>query len=227
MSAALTRVLQQKQLAINEGVKIIRNIVKTTPAPTGFTTQELYKLALKQPPPPDYRPLTPRPSPTTPAKLVNRGGQNNIKVEAPQPPHPEHPIRSISLLKRRILPILEGEQLLQKARAQRVLAHAGATKKGKDAQRATETVWVWQPVDPSTLPPRPAPEPPKEVYGADVGVGEDWGHLNRRRQRARREKVRADVHAMKVAEGIARYRERATAGAALREKQAQQAALRQ
>jgi len=113
-----------------------------------------------------------------------------------------------------------------------VPAHAAA-KRDQQAQDsaegapATETVWVWQPINPSTLPPRPVPEPPKEVLGADVGVGEDLGHLNRRRMSARKSKILADVHAMKVAEGIARYRQRSAAGAALREKQAQQAALRQ
>jgi hypothetical protein len=33
----------------------------------------------------------------------------------------------------------------------------------------------------------------EEVFGAEVGVGEDWSHLNKRRRRAREEKVARDV----------------------------------
>jgi len=36
-------------------------------------------------------------------------------------------------------------------------------------------------------------EKDEEVLGAEVGVGEDWGHLNKRRRRAREEKVKKDV----------------------------------
>jgi hypothetical protein len=33
----------------------------------------------------------------------------------------------------------------------------------------------------------------EEVFGTEVGVGEDWGHLNKRRRRAREGKVARDV----------------------------------
>jgi hypothetical protein len=36
-------------------------------------------------------------------------------------------------------------------------------------------------------------EKDEEVFGAEVGVGEDWSHLNKRRRRAREEKVSRDV----------------------------------
>jgi hypothetical protein len=35
------------------------------------------------------------------------------------------------------------------------------------------------------------------AFGAEVGVGEDWDHLNRRRRRAREEKVERDVRWMR------------------------------
>ncbi|KAG1744149.1 uncharacterized protein EDB91DRAFT_1080941 [Suillus paluster] len=53
-----------------------------------------------------------------------------------------------------------------------------------------------------TPPPKPSPAPTlskSELLGlprltaADVGVGEDWSHLNKRRQRARKEKVERDL----------------------------------
>lgn len=36
-------------------------------------------------------------------------------------------------------------------------------------------------------------KPVKPVFGKEVGVGADWSHLNKRRQRAREEKVEKDV----------------------------------
>jgi hypothetical protein len=38
------------------------------------------------------------------------------------------------------------------------------------------------------------------VFGAEVGVGEDWGHLNKRRRRVREEKVERDVKWMRKLE---------------------------
>ncbi len=54
--------------------------------------------------------------------------------------------------------------------------------------------WLWQlkahvPEDP--------PRPEKKTFGAEVGVGEDWSHLNKRRQRARQERVGRDVQWMR------------------------------
>lgn len=60
--------------------------------------------------------------------------------------------------------------------------------------------WLWR--------PRTSPHPPTKwelikskdkgpLFGAEVGNGEDWGHLNKRRQRARVGKVRRDMQFMK------------------------------
>lgn len=46
------------------------------------------------------------------------------------------------------------------------------------------------------------PPPAKEVYGREVGVGLDVSHLNKRRQRARVEKVSAAVMKMKELNGL-------------------------
>jgi hypothetical protein len=55
----------------------------------------------------------------------------------------------------------------------------------------TANVWLWK----MKAPPPPPPEAKKEkpVFGTEVGVGEDWSHLNKRRQRAREGKVARDV----------------------------------
>ncbi|KAI0330082.1 hypothetical protein GY45DRAFT_1371049 [Cubamyces sp. BRFM 1775] len=44
------------------------------------------------------------------------------------------------------------------------------------------------------------PEPVKQVFGKEVGVGADWSHLNKRRQRAREGKVKMDVEWLKELE---------------------------
>ncbi|KAI0769743.1 hypothetical protein BD413DRAFT_477129 [Trametes elegans] len=46
-------------------------------------------------------------------------------------------------------------------------------------------------------PPPPAAAEDVRPFGAEVGVGADWGHLNRRRRRAREGKVDRDVEWMK------------------------------
>ena len=74
------------------------------------------------------------------------------------------------------------QRLARMTKAQRKLA-AGHLK--------TETkVFAWR-VKPPQSAPKQKPEP--EVFGTAVGVGEDWSHLNKRRQRAREESIRRDV----------------------------------
>ena len=69
---------------------------------------------------------------------------------------------------------------------------------------AMTDVWLWR----TRARPPPPPEPKKEkpVFGAEVGVGGDWSHLNKRRQRAREEKVARDVTWLKDLEKIRRER---------------------
>lgn len=57
------------------------------------------------------------------------------------------------------------------------------------------STWVWQLVDKSKERSWEGTKKDKdeEVFGAEVGVGEDWSHLNKRRLRARGEKVAKDV----------------------------------
>lgn len=57
------------------------------------------------------------------------------------------------------------------------------------------STWMWQLVDKSkeSSLDRTKKDEDKEVFGAVVGVGEDWSYLNKRRRRAREEKVARDV----------------------------------
>ena len=56
------------------------------------------------------------------------------------------------------------------------------------------STWMWQLVDKteSSLEGTKK-DKDEEVFGAEVGVGEDWSHLNKRRRRAREGKVARDV----------------------------------
>ena len=49
--------------------------------------------------------------------------------------------------------------------------------------------WVWQ----RRIVNVPNPPRPKAVYGTEVGVGEDFSHLNKRRQRSREASIQRDV----------------------------------
>jgi hypothetical protein len=62
--------------------------------------------------------------------------------------------------------------------------------------------WMWQLVDKSNEVSRAAMDKSEEerVLGAEVGVGEDWSHLNKRRREAREEKVARDVKWVKKVE---------------------------
>ena len=57
------------------------------------------------------------------------------------------------------------------------------------------STWMWQSVNRSNewSLENTKKDDKEEVVGTEVGVGEDWGHLNKRRRRAREEKVVRDV----------------------------------
>jgi len=203
---SLARVSAQNQAAVREGLKIVRKLVATNPYPDGFTTAELFKLAVKEAPPADYKYENP------PLRLAARSRGGNQKNTVPLPPHPDHPIRSMTFLKHSVLPILEGNKELEIVRTTRIPFNpappqrASGKRKTKQetshaasaAAPAPVTVWAWKTVDKSRIPRPPAPKPKRKVFGVEVGVGEDWSHLNKRRRRARAGKVRRDVTTMKA-----------------------------
>lgn len=75
------------------------------------------------------------------------------------------------------------------------MSKAHAKKKMSAAALAHPvSTWMWQLVDKSKGASLEGTKKDKdEVFGAKVGVGEDWSHLNKRRGRARGEKVARDV----------------------------------
>lgn len=62
------------------------------------------------------------------------------------------------------------------------------------------STWMWQLVDNSSKKASlegAKKDNAEEAFGAEVGVGEDWSHLNKRRRRVREEKVSRDVKWLK------------------------------
>jgi len=78
------------------------------------------------------------------------------------------------------------------------MSKAQAKKTSAAALSHPVSTWMWELMDKSK---ESSVEDTKkdrdEVFGTEVGVGEDWSHLNKRRQRAREEKVMRDVKWMK------------------------------
>jgi len=116
------------------------------------------------------------------------------------PPHSDHVIRSLNFLKNEILPHMAGQKYVQKVRSTRALTEEEMEQRKHESSRRgsrqntvlsdTANVWLWKLRD-RTPPPAPKPAPP--VFGTEVGVGEDWLHLNKRRRRVREDKVQSDV----------------------------------
>jgi hypothetical protein len=74
------------------------------------------------------------------------------------------------------------------------MSKAHAKKTSVAALSHPVSTWMWQLVDKSRLKSSlEGTKKDEEVFGAKVGVGEDWSHLNKRRRRAREEKVARDV----------------------------------
>ena len=78
------------------------------------------------------------------------------------------------------------------------MSKAQLRKTSVEALSQPVSTWMWQPIDKSANPARKSKDDDvKVVFGAEVGVGKDWSHLNRRRRRVREEKVARDVKWMR------------------------------
>ncbi|KAG6849902.1 hypothetical protein H0H93_003916 [Arthromyces matolae] len=164
LSVAAQRVNLANNLALKSGVSIIRDIIAKNHSlkSEGLTTDELYKLALQQPPPADfYNPFIedgithPRsPPPTKKGKPT---------IAPPGFTNPEHPVRSKAFLKNSVLSFLTGTQEIFKTRALREVKKNTLYRKtnsGKkvmlhpnDEELQKEEIWVWKPVNEENVLP--------------------------------------------------------------------------
>ena len=94
MSAIHQFIVNQKARSLSEGLKIVRELLKTNPFPNGFTTAQLFKLAVQQPAPPDF----PTYHHTSKPPKIKKDRDRFRKVKpilSSVPTHPDHPIRSV------------------------------------------------------------------------------------------------------------------------------------
>ncbi|TFL07366.1 hypothetical protein BDV98DRAFT_557745 [Pterulicium gracile] len=205
MSVAHQALKAASAARVDAGLVVIRKIL--TENTSGLTTQELYRLALKEKAPSSFR------VPAPVERYVPPAGRQS----PPEPPHPQHPIHSMSFLKHHILPVLEQKGEFRKSRItrtieQRQAAPSQSSGKGKrkdasassasspSATVTTTTVdaFVWRPfAGPRRIPDKALQWPQNKPLGEELGIGEDWSHLNKRRQRARTRKLAGALEDMK------------------------------
>jgi len=187
------RLLAWPKQASFEARHIVLGVLKSHDGP--LSTRDVFSKAVNVPAPPgaNAEPLT--------------AWAKYLRNRNPPPPYPDHPVRSLSYLKRTILEDLVRTGNVKKVHIKRELSPAEveqrvATMSKKQAKKTSAaalsqkpaSTWVWQLVDKSKKSPfESTKEEDEEVFGAEVGVGEDWSHLNKRRRRVREEKVLRDV----------------------------------
>jgi hypothetical protein len=126
----------------------------------------------------------------------------------------QHAHHARSYLKRTVLEDLVRTGDIKKVHIKRVLSPAQTeqrmstmskrhAKKTSVALSQPVSTWMWELVDKSK---RSSIEDTKKdedekVFGAEVGVGVDWSHLNKRRRHARGGKVERDVNWVKKLDG--------------------------
>jgi hypothetical protein len=98
-------------------------------------------------------------------------------------------------LKVEVLPALAQSSEIKMVRQSRStpVNNTEKVKKGRDPHYE----FVWKVIDPNEVPVKPRLKPKKDVVGKEVGVDLDYGHLNKRRQNTRVDKITLDVEAMK------------------------------
>ncbi|KAI0000692.1 hypothetical protein BJV74DRAFT_882760 [Russula compacta] len=190
---AAQRFLAWPKQASSEARSIVLGVLKSHDAP--ISTRDLFVKTVKVPASPNANgePLTP--------------WARHLRNSTPAPPFPDHPIRSMSYLKRTILEDLVRTRDIKKVHIQRALSPAEieqrratmskAQLKKTSAAAVSQPVstWMWQLVDKSKV--SPVLKEAKDEGGGEKELGgveeEDWSHLNKRRRRGREAKVAREV----------------------------------
>ncbi|KAK0470710.1 hypothetical protein IW261DRAFT_1572898 [Armillaria novae-zelandiae] len=197
----LARVHAQRNVDLARGLGAIRRVVRTD-ASSGLTTRELF-LAIKQ------------------KESANKD----------LPPKKWAGVKSLSFLKTTLLPLLQLNHEIKPVKSLRIPEPTAAAptaqkkKKGKKSKGVDTvqpiTTWVWkytpeyakEQAQQSATARAAAEAKDRPVYGSEVGIGEDYSHLNRRRLRARPGKIRRALFAKKAHDAFLTERARATEGA--------------
>ncbi|KAK7683100.1 hypothetical protein QCA50_013773 [Cerrena zonata] len=189
--------------ATENALNVVRSVLDKSTEP--LTTQNLWKRVVREE-----------------ATLLGTSAKVDPSHHATStdPPFPTHAVRSVRHLKHFVLPELVRQERVKKIHSVRKLTQEeidhrlsllSKSAREKSQISTTTDVWMWTKTTPR---PKPAPQPEPEPFGKAVGEGEDWGHLNRRRRRAREEKVANDV---KWLHALERAREKGLKEAATKE----------
>ncbi|KAL0958308.1 hypothetical protein HGRIS_000453 [Hohenbuehelia grisea] len=187
MNPLLAQFARRNNSALKEGINIVRKVIQERSSPAGFTTSELYRLALKEKPSSSFIP----PAAQFTINPPKYGYEGSLKRSSAAMPHPTHPVHSKKFLKTSILPMLEGRQelkIIKMTRASRLAASQaskGQANTGHTPMQSSSssTVWVWH-----AVPPEQRRTP--VVTAVAPSVPEDLTHLNKRRRRVRLQKMR-------------------------------------
>jgi hypothetical protein len=181
--------------AISEGLKIVRKVIARDAVKTPLSTADLYKLVVREAPPPTFVNTIPSEDDSTPAVKYGKSGRR--RIPAPAPPHPRHPVRSMSFLKRTLLPIIVGERSVKHVRETRLVLQSKVDPKARSARGAKQQqqaaantsakqpvetmIWLWQASKPGPRVEKPAPPPRPNVY--------DFSHMKASKRKAHRLRI--------------------------------------
>ncbi|KAI0700178.1 hypothetical protein BC835DRAFT_1412197 [Cytidiella melzeri] len=168
------------RLPTKHALRLVKKVIERQPSPV--KTQDLYKQVLKE------------------SSVQTASGETL-----------DHGVWSMRYLKSVLLRTLANQKVVEQIHVKPTIKadeKVQTLSKMSKAQRQSTTVktalhgyFAWQvrkahPTPKLKLLPKP--------FGTVVGVGEDWGHLNKRRQRRRDEKVQKDVEWLKEVEAARR-----------------------
>ncbi|KAK0200427.1 hypothetical protein DFS33DRAFT_1387629 [Desarmillaria ectypa] len=195
----LARVHARRNVDLTRGLGAIRGVVRGD-AYSGLTTKELF-LAIKE----------------------------REKANKDLPEKKWVGIKSLSFMKSTLLPLLQLNHEIKPVKHLRIPEASAIApsaqknkKKGKKSKNVDTvqpiTTWVWkytpeyakELAQQSAVARAAAAAKNGPVYGSEVGIGEDWSHLNRRRLRARPGKIRRALFAKKTHDALLTERERNT-----------------
>ncbi|KAI6025540.1 hypothetical protein EDC04DRAFT_2722048, partial [Pisolithus marmoratus] len=170
-TSIISRLHEWPRYCLPNARKIALDIIKANPP---LSTQDIFRLANGS--------TAAQPQVARPPKFT---GYRGVK-----PPFTGSQIRSVRYLKKVVLPSLANDKEIEKFHTRIEIKQSRITD-----------VWLWRANDrkQSALLPKAATENQAGVVDlppAAVGVGEDWSHLNKRRQRAREKKVERDLKLM-------------------------------